>query len=72
MPKTNERVINLDDYYDTPAQCCVDRGWSMPGLYRRIQKGEIETITVGRTRLIKRQFEPQQPGRNPYSVERVL
>jgi hypothetical protein len=60
MPKQSGRVIDLDDYYDTPVQCCAELGWSMPGLYRRIQKGEIETITVGRTRLIKRQVEPQQ------------
>jgi excisionase family DNA binding protein len=50
-----QRIINLDDYYDTPAQCCAELGWSMPGLYRRIQQGEIETVKVGRTRLIKRQ-----------------
>jgi hypothetical protein len=55
MPHDTQRIINLDDYYDTPAQCCVELGWSMPGLYRRIQKGEVETVMIGRTRLIKRQ-----------------
>ena len=53
MPQKTSRVINLDDYYDSLAQCCVELGWSMPGLYRRIQKGEVETVTIGRTRLIK-------------------
>ena len=57
MPKNTTRVINLDDYYENPAQCCAELGWSMPGLYRRIQKGEVESITIGRTRLIKRQAE---------------
>jgi hypothetical protein len=60
MPQDTPRVINLDDYYETPAQCCVELGWSMPGLYRRIQKGEVETIKIGRTRLIKRR--PKAPG----------
>ena len=55
MPQNTPRVINLDDYYDSPEQCCVELGWSTPGLYRRIQKGEVETILIGRTRLIKRQ-----------------
>jgi hypothetical protein len=59
MPTKNKRVINLDDYYEAPAQCCADRGWSMPGLYRRLQKGEVESITIGRTRLIKRQADQQ-------------
>jgi len=55
MAQNTPRVINLDDYYDSPAQCCFELGWSMPGLYRRIQKGEVETVTIGRTWLIKRQ-----------------
>ena len=59
MPTKTKRVINLDDYYASQAQCCAELGWSMPGLYRRLQKGEVESITIGRTRLIKRQADQQ-------------
>lgn len=54
MAQETPRIINLNDYYETLVQCCAELGWSMPGLYRRIQKGEVATIKIGRTRLIKR------------------
>jgi excisionase family DNA binding protein len=57
---SNPRVINLDDYFETPAEACVGLGISIPTLTKRVREGKIPSIKIGMFRLVERP-QAEQP-----------
>lgn len=50
---TMSMVVDLDDYVSTP-QAAEILGIKYPALWARIDRGQIQTLRVGRVHLIKR------------------
>ena len=59
MPQTNKPgVIDLERYYESPVAACVALGISQPKLTKLIREGKVQSIKIGRTRLIEKRVEP--------------
>jgi excisionase family DNA binding protein len=56
MPQTTNKpgVIDLDRYYESPVAACVALGVSQPKLTKLIREGKVQSIKIGRTRLIEK------------------
>jgi excisionase family DNA binding protein len=59
MAQENTRIIDLDHYYASPAECCVALNISQPTLTKRIREGKLRSVTIGRTRLIEKPRGPR-------------
>ena len=54
MDQNNPRLIDLDRYYASPVECCLALGISQPTLTKLIREGRLQSIKIGRTRLIEK------------------
>jgi excisionase family DNA binding protein len=52
------RIIDLNRYFENPVEACAVLGVSHATLYRKIAKGELQTIRVLGKQLIVRPTNP--------------